>query len=70
MRRETLPVTNGRPFVITKTRTRVFGSLFTEYRLLDWLTWRANFGPDLAFDTDGQFRGSQTSARRLSERAG
>src|SRR5690606_28803450 len=25
MRRETLPETDGRPFVITKTRTRVFG---------------------------------------------
>jgi TonB-linked SusC/RagA family outer membrane protein len=60
------PLSDIENFRRERNRTRVFGSLFTEYRLLDWLTWRANFGPDLAFDTDGQFRGSQTSARRLS----
>lgn len=48
------------------SRTRMFGSMFAEFKIADGLTWRANLGPDLTYVEDGQFRGSQTNARRLS----
>jgi TonB-linked SusC/RagA family outer membrane protein len=45
-------------------RTRIFNSIYAEVKIMDGLTYRMNFGPDLQFRRYGQFTGSQTNARR------
>jgi TonB-linked SusC/RagA family outer membrane protein len=45
-------------------RTRVFATLFAEYRLAKGLSLRTNFGPDLSFARNGRFRGSETFDRQ------
>ncbi|SFD32111.1 TonB-linked outer membrane protein, SusC/RagA family [Algibacter lectus] len=42
-------------------KTRVFASLFAEYKLLDNLSYRLNIGPDLQFNKTGYFYGSNTT---------
>ncbi|HEX8848777.1 MAG TPA: TonB-dependent receptor [Gemmatimonadaceae bacterium] len=49
-----------------RSRTRVFGTLFSEYEALPGLTWRLNFGPDLTFYRRGQYLGPETSAKQGS----
>ncbi len=49
-----------------RARTRVFGTLFADYNLTEWLTWRVNFGADLTFFRRGQFWGAQTQAMQGS----
>ncbi len=44
-------------------RTRIFASLFAEYKILDGLTYRLNFGPDYSVRRFGQFQASLTNAR-------
>lgn len=44
-------------------RTRIFSSLFAEYKILDGLTYRLNFGPDYQIRRLGQFQASLTNAR-------
>ncbi|WP_411274013.1 SusC/RagA family TonB-linked outer membrane protein, partial [Daejeonella sp.] len=44
-------------------RTRIFASLFAEYKILDGLTYRLNFGPDYSVRRFGQFQASMTNAR-------
>jgi TonB-linked SusC/RagA family outer membrane protein len=46
--------------------TRLFGSVFTEFELMNGVNWRVNFGPDLLFRRDGEFRGAMTNANRGS----
>jgi TonB-linked SusC/RagA family outer membrane protein len=45
-------------------RTRVFGTLFATVNLADGLDYRANFGPDLTFNRNGQFVGAQTQQQQ------
>ena len=45
-------------------RNRVFGTLFANVDLLPGLAYRANFGPDLTFERNGQFIGAQTQANQ------
>src|SRR5437879_13708582 len=47
-------------------RTRVFGTLFADYNLTEWLNWRVNFGADLTFFRRGQFWGAETQAMQGS----
>lgn len=44
-------------------RTRIFSSLYAEYKILDGLTYRLNFGPDYSVRRFGQFQASRTNAR-------
>ena len=44
-------------------RTRIFTSLFAEYKIMDGLTYRLNFGPDYSVRRFGQFQASLTNAR-------
>ncbi len=45
-------------------RTRIFNSIYGEFKIAEGLTYRMNFGPDLQFRRYGQFTGSQTQGRR------
>ena len=49
-----------------RARTRVFGTLYADYNLTEWLNWRVNFGADLTFFRRGQFWGAQTQAMQGS----
>ncbi|MBW3630843.1 MAG: TonB-dependent receptor, partial [Gemmatimonadetes bacterium] len=60
------PLSDGENWRNEVVRTRVFGSLFSELQLAEGLAWRVNFGPDLIFREQGEFRGSETNVRRLS----
>ncbi|MGB4398312.1 MAG: TonB-dependent receptor [Daejeonella sp.] len=44
-------------------RARIFASIFGEYKILDGLTYRLNFGPDYSVRRFGQFQASLTNAR-------
>ena len=44
-------------------RTRIFASIFAEYKIVDGLTYRLNFGPDYSVRRLGQFQASLTNAR-------
>ena len=44
-------------------RTRIFASLFAEYKILNGLTYRLNFGPDYSVRRFGQFQASLTNSR-------
>ncbi len=43
---------------------RIFNSLYAEWKIIDGLSYRFNFGPDFKIDRYGRFFGSQTQARR------
>jgi TonB-linked SusC/RagA family outer membrane protein len=43
---------------------RIFNSLYAEWKIIDGLSYRFNFGPDFKIDRYGRFFGSQTNARR------
>jgi TonB-linked SusC/RagA family outer membrane protein len=45
-------------------RTRIFSSIYGQYKILDGLSYRLNFGPDMQQRRDGRFIGSQTNSRR------
>ncbi|HEX2716534.1 MAG TPA: TonB-dependent receptor [Gemmatimonadaceae bacterium] len=49
-----------------RVRTRIFGTLYGEYDLMEGLNWRVNFGPDLTFARQGVFRGAFTAAHQGS----
>src|SRR5216117_2895103 len=49
-----------------RARARAFGTLFADYNLTEWLTWRVNFGADLTFFRRGQFWGAETQAMQGS----
>ena len=57
------PLVQNEQFLRTVTRDRYFGSVFTEFELLEGLTWRLNFGPDVAAQVDGEFHGPHTTVR-------
>lgn len=44
--------------------TRIFSSLYLEANILEGLTYRLNFGPDIRYRRDGVFRGSLTNSNR------
>ncbi len=48
----------------TNKRFRLFTSLYGEAELMEGLTFRMNFGPDLIKSNTGNFRGSLTNARQ------
>ena len=51
---------------IAETRTvRFFNSIYAEWKIVDGLRYRLNFGPDLTNQRFGRFTGSNTVARRL-----
>jgi TonB-linked SusC/RagA family outer membrane protein len=41
---------------------RILNSLYTEVKIMDGLTYRVNFGPDLSIQRAGRFTGSATNA--------
>ncbi|AGA79343.1 SusC/RagA family TonB-linked outer membrane protein [Echinicola vietnamensis] len=45
-------------------RYRIFNSIYAEWKIIDGLTYRVNFGPDITIDRNGRFTGSQTNSRR------
>ncbi|QDH80220.1 TonB-dependent receptor [Echinicola soli] len=45
-------------------RYRIFNSIYAEWKIVDGLTYRVNFGPDITIDRNGRFTGSQTNSRR------
>lgn len=53
-----------------RVRKRMFTSIYGELKLAEGLTYRLNFGADLADDRYGQFTGSQTNARRGGDPTG
>jgi TonB-linked SusC/RagA family outer membrane protein len=55
------PLLQAEEWVQEQTRNRLFGSVFTELKLLEGLNWRMNFGPDLQDRVTGQFRGLFTT---------
>jgi TonB-linked SusC/RagA family outer membrane protein len=44
--------------------TRVFAPIYLEANILEGLSYRLNFGPDIRYRRQGQFRGSLTNANR------
>lgn len=56
---------------IAETRTfRLFNSIYAEWKILDGLKYRVNFGPDLTNQRFGRFTGTFTNARRLGAPTG
>ncbi|MGH7459584.1 MAG: TonB-dependent receptor plug domain-containing protein, partial [Longimicrobiales bacterium] len=55
------PVRAQQFFLNQITRTRVFASMFGDLTLADGLHWRVNFGPDVTYQEQGIFQGSQTT---------
>ncbi len=49
---------------------RIFNSLYAEWKIIDGLSYRFNFGPDFKIDRYGRFFGSQTQARRGAPASG
>ncbi len=49
---------------------RIFNSLYAEWKIIDGLSYRFNFGPDLKIDRYGRFFDSQTNARRGAPASG
>lgn len=43
---------------------RIFNSLFTQFKIMEGLTYRINFGPDFTQSRWGRFIGAQTNARK------
>ena len=54
------PLSDTQNFLNDNLRNRIFGTLFATVNLADGLDYRANFGPDLTFNRNGQFVGAQT----------
>ncbi|HEX8349223.1 MAG TPA: SusC/RagA family TonB-linked outer membrane protein, partial [Hymenobacter sp.] len=51
---------------IAQTKTvRIFNSIYGEWKILDGLKYRVNFGPDFTNQRFGRFTGMYTNARRL-----
>ena len=51
---------------VAETKTvRLFNSIYGEWKILDGLKYRLNFGPDLTSQRFGRFTGANTVARRL-----
>ena len=51
---------------IAETKTvRLFNSIYGEWKIVDGLKYRLNFGPDLTSQRFGRFTGANTVARRL-----
>jgi TonB-linked SusC/RagA family outer membrane protein len=46
---------------------RIFNSAYAEVKILDGLTYRANFGPDFTIGRAGRFIGALTNARKLGD---
>ncbi len=57
------PMVQNQEFLRTVTRDRYFGSAFAELELIEGLTWRVNFGPDISASIDGEFHGPHTTVR-------
>ncbi|MBC6608866.1 TonB-dependent receptor [Hymenobacter sp. BT188] len=57
-------VVSGANIAETKT-VRLFNSIYGEWKILDGLKYRLNFGPDLTNERFGRFTGRFTNARRL-----
>lgn len=51
-------------YVDETKRYRIFNSFFGEFKIMDGLTYRLNFGPDFTIRRVGGFIGSLTNARR------
>ncbi len=49
---------------------RIFNSIYAEWKIIDGLSYRFNFGPDFKIDRYGRFFGSQTNARRGAPASG
>ena len=49
---------------------RIFNSLYAEWKIIDGLSYRFNFGPDFKINRYGRFFDSQTNARRGCTRFG
>ena len=45
-------------------RYRIFNSLYAEFKIIDGLKYRINFGPDFTISRYGRFIGAQTNARK------
>ena len=58
------PLSDANNWLNDNQRTRVFGTLFATLSLAEGLDYRANFGPDLTFNRNGQFVGSQTQQQQ------
>jgi TonB-linked SusC/RagA family outer membrane protein len=58
------PLLDAQHHLRENTRNRVFGSIFADLEMAEGVNFRMNFGPDLTFRRQGQFRGSLTQARR------
>lgn len=43
---------------------RIFNSLYAEYKIIDGLTYRVNFGPDFSINRAGRFVGSMTNEKK------
>jgi len=55
------PVRTQQFFLNQFLRNRIFGSAFAEYRLLEGLNFRMNFGPDYSSQDNGQFIGPRAT---------
>jgi TonB-linked SusC/RagA family outer membrane protein len=58
------PLSDANNWSNDNLRTRVFGTLFATLNLAEGLDYRANFGPDLTFNRNGQFVGAQTQQQQ------
>ncbi|MDP9348799.1 MAG: SusC/RagA family TonB-linked outer membrane protein, partial [Gemmatimonadota bacterium] len=47
-----------------ESRTRVFASIYADLELAEGVNFRSNFGPDMTFRRNGDFRGAMTQVRR------
>ena len=48
-------------------RYRIFNSLYTEFKIMEGLKYRVNFGPDFTLSRWGRFIGAATNARKFGD---
>ncbi|GGD77422.1 SusC/RagA family TonB-linked outer membrane protein [Emticicia aquatilis] len=46
---------------------RIFNSLYTEFKIIEGLKYRINFGPDFTLSRSGRFIGAATNARKYGD---
>ena len=54
------PLLENRSFVRQRTTNRIFGSAFSDFKIMDGLRWRVNFGPDFTNVDEGCFNNPWT----------
>ncbi|HEY6208786.1 MAG TPA: TonB-dependent receptor [Gemmatimonadales bacterium] len=60
------PLSDVRNWIDERTRSMIYGTLFSDYNLTGALNWRVNFGGNLNFYRRGVFQGAETQVNQGS----